>query len=207
MISGLVEACLAGWLLLAANGTEASSVDRLLRSLARQPPQTVPFVEMHRSPLLDEDLVVSGELEYRGPGRLSRVVTAPYHERTDIDGTDVRIHREGRPERRFSLRRSAELGSLMSAFSALLGGNRTALEQVFEPRLVIQADGWQLDLVPRAGVTQGDVEKIVVQGKDDTPACISLWMRSGGQATVIRLGDAAQNTRQAQDCGFEPRDD
>jgi hypothetical protein len=207
MISGLTEACLAAWLLLAAGGAEASAVDELLRSLARQPPQTVPFVEVRRSPLLDQDLVVSGELEYHGPGRLSRVVTAPYHERTDIDGTDIRIHREGRPERRFSLRRSAELGSLMSAFSALLGGDRAALERVFEPRAELGADAWQLDLLPRAGVMQGDVEKIVVQGKDSTPACISLWMRSSGQAAVIRLGDAAQDAKQAPDCGFEPRDD
>ena len=207
MISGLTEACLAAWLLLGAGGAEAPPLDRLLRSLARQPPQTVPFVEVRRSPLLDEDLVVSGELEYRGPGRMSRVVTAPYHERTDIDGTDVRIHREGRPERRFSLRRSAELGSLMSAFSALLGGDRAALEQVFEPRAELRADAWQLDLLPRVGVPQGDVEKIVVQGKDSTPACISLWTRSSGQAAVIRLGEAAQDAKQAPDCGFEPRDD
>src|SRR5262245_45648986 len=86
MSSGFADAAVAGWLLLAAGAAEAADLDGLLRSLAREPPQSTAFVETHRSALLDRDLIVSGELEYRGPGQLSRVVTEPYRERTVIDG-------------------------------------------------------------------------------------------------------------------------
>ena len=208
MISGLADAALAGWLFLAAGaaGAEAADLDGLLGSLAREPPERIAFVETHRSPLLEGDLVVSGELEYRGPGQLSRVVTEPYRERTDIDGTDVRIQREGRPERRFSLRRSAELGGLMTAFSALLGGDRAALLAVFEPTAEFGPDGWRLDLVPRPGKVQERVERIVVRGRGDAPACIALRMENGAAATVIRLGAAAADPALAPDadCGLAP---
>jgi hypothetical protein len=208
MISGLADAALSAWLLLAAGPAGASGLDGLLRSLAREPPQTIGFVETHRSPLLDQDLAVSGELEYHGPGRLSRVVNEPYRERTDIDGADVRIRREGRPERRFSLRRSAELGGLMTAFSALLSGDRAALEAAFELRAEIRPGGWRIDLVPRRQAAQGRVEKVVVHGEGDTPACIALWTERAGTVTVIRLGAAAKDPGHpaAQGCGFASRD-
>ncbi len=172
-------------LVLAANAAGAADLDSLLRSLAREPPQSIAFIETHASPLLEGELVVSGELEYRGDGKLSRVVNAPYHERIDIDGTDVRIQREGRPERRFSLRRSAELGGILSAFSALLSGDRAVLESSFEPTVEFRPDGWELDLAPR----QADhIGRIRVWGKGDAPSCIAVLASDGSMATMIQLG-------------------
>jgi hypothetical protein len=192
MTSGAVDGCLAGLLWLAAGAAGAQDLDGLLRSLAREPPQTIVFVETHRSPLLEEELVVSGVLEYRGEGRLSRVVTEPYRERTDIDGSDVRIQREGRPERRFSLRRSAELGGLLAAFSALLAGDRAVLEARFEASAEFLPDGWRLDLVPKNPAPQEGVATIRVWGAGDQPACIAVLAPDGGAATMIRLGAAAE---------------
>ena len=193
MNSGRTNACLGTLLLLAAGAAGAADLDSLLQSLAREPPQTIAFVEANRSALLEHDLVVSGVLEYPAKGRLSRVVVEPYRERTDIDGSEVRIRREGKPERRFSLRRSAELGGLLSAFSALLAGDRAALEVSFEPAVEFRPDGWQLDLVPRQAGRQDRVGKVRVQGTGDEPACIAVMMRDGSVATRILLGAAADD--------------
>jgi hypothetical protein len=193
MTSGLVESCLGGLVALAVGAAGATDLASLLESLAREPPQTIPFVEIHHSSLLEHDLVVSGTLEYPAKGRLSRVVEEPYLERTDVDGSDVTIQREGRPERRFSLRRSAELGGLLSAFSALLAGDRATLEAGFEPTVVFRPDGWQLDLVPKHGGRQDRVDRIRVQGVGNEPTCIAVLMRDGGAVTRIRLGTAAED--------------
>jgi hypothetical protein len=201
MTSGLADACLCSLLLLASAGAGAEDLDALLRSLAREPPQTIDFVETHTSPLLEHELVVSGVLEYRGKERLSRIVTDPYKERIDIEGTDVRIQREGRPERRFSLRRSRELGGMLSAFSALLSGDRAALTAEFEVAVATSPDGWELNLVPRHRGAQDHVAGILVQGEGDTPACIAVLGTDGNVATVIRLGartkDAARENAQS----------
>ena len=129
MISGLANALIGSWLYLAAAGVAPTDLDSLLAALAREPPQSIAFVEVHTSPLLEDDLVVAGSLEYAGSGKLSRVVTKPYRERTDIEDGEVRIQRDGRPERRFPLHRNRELGGLLAAFSALLAGDRASLER------------------------------------------------------------------------------
>lgn len=205
MTSGLVERCFGGLLVLASAAAGAADLDSLLKSLAREPPQTIAFVETRRSPLLTENVVVSGVLEYRGAGQLSRVVTEPYRERIDIDGSDVRIEREGRPERRFSLRRSAELGGLLPAFSALLTGDRRALEARFETSVEFLADGWQLELVPKSTGKQDRFEVIRMWGEGDAPTCIAV-MKEGAVSAVIRLGAATQvaGSQAAPDCGTAP---
>lgn len=205
MISGRAERCFGGVLVLASAAAGAADLDSLLQSLAREPPQAIAFVETRSSPLLTQDVVVSGVLEYRGAGQLSRVVTVPYRERIDIDGSDVRIERDGRPERRFSLRRSAELGSLLPAFSALLTGDRPALEARFEISVEFRADRWRLDLVPKSTGKPDRIEVIRVRGAGNTPTCIVV-MQDGRTASVIRLGASAKDAGDAAsaDCN-EPR--
>lgn len=205
MNSGRTDACLGAWLLLAAGTAGAADLDSLLQSLAREPPQTIKFVETSRSALLEHDLVVSGVLEYPAKGRLSRVVVEPYRERTDIEGGGVRIQREGRPERRFSLRRSTGLGGLLSAFSALLAGDRAELEANFEPAVEFRPDGWQLDLVPRQAARQDRVGSVRVEGTGDEPACIAVMTRDGNVATMILLGAAADDPSTGG-CDWVPRE-
>lgn len=183
----------------------AADLDSLLKSLARQPPQTIAFVETRRSPLLTQDIVVTGVLEYRGTVQLSRVVTEPYRERIDINGSDVRIAREGRPERRFSLRRSAELGGLLPAFSALLAGDRPVLEADFETTVQFLPNGWRLDLVPKQAGQRKHIEIIRVRGEGDTPTCIAV-MKEETASAVIRLGATAEAARGAANCDG-PRDE
>ena len=124
-------------------------LDALLQHLARPVPATTPFVEVHFSPLLSRPLIVSGELEYSGPDSLARTVEKPYSEHTQIHGDEVSVVRgDGKP-RTFSLARAPELKTLLSSFSALLGGNRQQLERSFT--LTVSGDDahWTLGLTPR----------------------------------------------------------
>lgn len=191
MIFGRVSAALLWFSLapLAAAGEAAGgSVDLLLAALAREPPQSIAFTELRSSPLLDRALVVTGTLEYAGPGRLARIVTSPHSERTDIDGDEVRIQRANQPERRFSLRRVPELGGLLTGFTAILAGDRAALEREFELAYMDGATGWQLVLTPRSSRARARIENIRVRGVGDAPACIVTTATKGGAPTELLLG-------------------
>jgi hypothetical protein len=166
-------------------------IDALLTALTREPPQSIAFTEFHSSALLDRELVVSGTLEYAGDRKLSRIVLAPYEERTDIDGDSVRIHRADQPVRRFSLRRAPELGGLLTGFLALLGGDRHALEREFELALANGTAGWQLTLTPRNARVRARISGIRVRGAGGTPACIVTVPNGDGSATELLLGEAA----------------
>src|SRR6185503_4907596 len=85
----------------------------LLQRLARPAPATTPFVEVRFSKLLDQPLVVKGQLEYHEDGALVRAVDMPFRERTEIRGETVTVERVGRSTRRFSLKRAPELRSML----------------------------------------------------------------------------------------------
>jgi hypothetical protein len=196
------------WLVVSLSATAAAapSIDSLLTALAREPPQSIVFTEFRSSALLEGELIVSGTLEYAAPGKLSRIVTQPYEERTDIDGDEVRITRAERPDRRFSLRRAPELRGLLTSFSAILGGGRAALEREFELSLATAEAGWQLTLIPRSKRARTSIGSIRVRGADDTPACIAIGGK-GGESTALLLGAAAGPDAAAQrtkQCGVLP---
>ncbi|MEX2150093.1 MAG: LolA-related protein [Steroidobacteraceae bacterium] len=192
MISGRFSAALWCVTLLApAAAWSNDDLDSLLATLVREPPQSIAFTEFHSSALLDRELIVSGMLDYAGPRKLSRIVVAPYAERTDIDGDDVRVLRADRPIRRFSLRRAPELGGLLTGFSALLSGDRAALEREFELALAQGTGGWQLTLEPRNARVRARIAGIRVRGAGDAPLCIVTVAQSGGRTTELLLGNAA----------------
>jgi hypothetical protein len=192
MIFGRVSAALLSFMLAGSTAAPPDyNIDTLLAALAREPPQSIAFTEIHSSALLEGELIVRGTLEYAGPGKLSRIVTEPYAERTDIDGDSVRIYRADRPEHRFSLKRAPELGGLLTGFLAILGGDRAALEREFEFALVNGAINWQLTLKPRGARAQARITAIRVRGAGDSPACIVTIAKDGGAATELLLGRAS----------------
>ena len=57
----------------------------------------------------------------------------PYSEHTEIHGDEVSVTRGYGKPRKFSLQRAPELKTLLTSFSALLGGNRAAAGAEFQP--------------------------------------------------------------------------
>lgn len=184
MLTGIAAALLpmAAW-------CAATDIGALLGRLARPAPATTPFVEVRFSPLLERPIVVAGELAYRGPGALARQIDAPFRERTEIRGDTVHVEREGERPRRFSLRRAPELRSLLASFSALLGGDRAALEREFSPDLLGDERSWQLVLTPRDARLRQRVPSIVITGSGGEPRCITA-SEAGGGASVMLVGPA-----------------
>jgi hypothetical protein len=166
-------------------------LDALLQHLARPAPATTPFVEVHFSPLLSRPLIVSGQLEYSGPDSLARTVDKPYAEHTEIHGETVSVTRGNGKPRTFSLQRAPELKTLLSSFSALLGGNRQQLEGSFN--LTVSGDDahWTLGLTPRDGRVSQRVTRITVNGAAGTPRCMTT-AAPDGSVTVMLMEDAAR---------------
>ena len=182
----IVVATLAAAMLPAALAC-ADEVSALLGRLARPAPDEVPFVEVRFSPLLEAPVMVSGKLEYLGPGRLARHVVEPYREDTRIDGEQVVLNREGEKERRFSLRRVPELRGLLSSFSAILSGDAEALRGTFELSLSTSApgQGWTLHLAPKDEALRKRLGDIEVNGRDDSASCITMGARPDVSSVTV----------------------
>jgi hypothetical protein len=182
---------------LAQQSPAAPDIDALLRRLARPAPASTPFVEVHFSPVLSRPLIVSGELEYDGPDSLARTVDKPYSERTVIHGDDVSVTRGTGKARTFSLQHAPELKTLLSSFSALLGGNRQQLEQSFA--LTVSGDDahWSMALTPRDSRVTQRVSRITVNGAAGSPRCMTTTAPDG--SVTVMLMEAAAQTALAPD--------
>lgn len=200
MISGRASAILVWLAVSAAAVADIPSFDvgTLLASLAREPPQTIEFLEARSSALLERELVLRGTLEYRGRGKLTRIVSTPYAERTDIDGDSIRIQRANRPERDFSLGRAPGLGGFLTGLAAILAGDREALEREFELSVAGAETGWQLTLVPRSNEVRARVEMIRLRGAGAAPLCIVTVEKGGESRAELLLGEAAANPEYAR---------
>jgi hypothetical protein len=176
---------------MAQQSPTAPDVDALLHHLARPAPASTPFVEVHFSPLLSRPLIVSGEMEYDGPDALARTVDKPYSEHTEIHGDEVSVTRGSGKPRKFSLQHAPELKTLLSSFSALLGGNRQQLEQSFSLTVSGDEAHWSMVLTPRDSRVTQRVARITVNGAAARPRCM-ITTAPDGSVTVMLMEEAAQ---------------
>jgi hypothetical protein len=162
----------------------------LIGRLAKPAPATVAFREVRFSPLINEPLIVAGELGYTDATSLDRRVTEPYRETVAIRGESVRVEREGSPPRSFGLNRAPELRGLLSGFTALLTGDSAALERNFSIAASGTDAAWTLELTPSDNRARQRLQQIVVNGRADVPQCFTMLTANGG-ASVLLLGAAA----------------
>ena len=150
-----------------------------------------PFVEVRFSKLLDQPIVVRGQLEYHEDGSLVRAVSDPFKERTEIKGETVSVLRAGKSPRKFSLKRAPELRSMLGGFSAVLGGGRGTLDQDFTLASSGEKELWKLSLTPKSASVGKYVKDIVIQGSQSEPRCIVVT-QPDTQSSVMLVGAAAE---------------
>jgi hypothetical protein len=170
----------------------ALDADTLLKSLARPAPAVTPFVEVRYSKLLEQPLVVKGQLEYHEDGTLVRAVKDPFQERTEIKGESVNIARVGKSARKFSLKRAPELRSMLGGFSAVLGGTRADLEKDFDLAVTGEPAAWKLALTPKSQQVGKYVRDIVIEGAQNEPRCIVVT-QPDQESSVMLVGRASES--------------
>jgi len=163
----------------------------LLERLARPAPATTPFVEVRFSKLLDQPLVVKGQLEYHEDGALVRAVNDPFRERTEIRGETVTVERVGRSPRRFSLKRAPELRSMLGGFAAVLGGGQETLQRDFNVVLTGDEQRWKLALTPKSATVGKYVRDMVMEGHANEPRCV-IVTQADMQASIMLVGKTAE---------------
>lgn len=162
-------------------------VQALIASLARPAPARTAFAEARFMKVLEQPLVVSGELGWLGGDKLERRVDHPTKEVSTIADGEVTQQRDGRKPRSFSLKRAPQLQVLLDSFVALLGGDASRLRQAFDVRHERHADGWTLTLTPRDARVAKTIASIEIDGRDKEPRCMRM-QEADGDLAVDLLG-------------------
>jgi hypothetical protein len=144
------------------------------------------------SGLLDRPLILRGELEYDGPGKLARRVEWPYREAMTIADGQASVQRGDKPARTFALSQAPELEGFLRGFAALLGGDAEALAHDF----AIDANGdeknWRLKLTPRDARLAKRMTSIEVDGAGTSARCFRTNDADGDVSVLLveSLADA-----------------
>jgi len=176
----------------ASEPASASSVSPgLIAALGQPAPARTPFAEARFMQVLDQPLVVSGELAWLGGDQLQRKVLRPQPETATIANGEVTLERAGKRPRHFSLKHAPQLQVLLDSFVALLSGDTERLNDAFEISQHGTANAsWTLTLVPRDTRVAKTVASIAIDGNGKTSRC--MWMQEDdGDLAVDLLGPLA----------------
>jgi outer membrane lipoprotein-sorting protein len=160
-------------------------------SASEPAPAHTAFAEARFLQVLQQPLVVSGELSWLGGDQLQRRVDQPQRETSTIADGEVTQQREGRSARHFSLKRAPQLQVLLDSFVALLSGDAARLQKSFEITQTGEADGaWTLTLVPRDARVAKTVASIRIDGVGKQSRCMHM-QEADGDLAVDLLGPLA----------------
>jgi hypothetical protein len=173
-----------------AAATGAVDAKTLVEGMQRTAPARTAYSEVRFSGLLDRPLILHGELEYAGPGKLAKSVDAPYRERTVVENGEASVQRGDKPVRKFSLSQAPELEGFLRGFAALLGGDAQALQRDFELVVSGTADAWRLKLTPRDERLAKRIAAIEVQGAGKAPRCF-YTREADGDVNVLLVESLA----------------
>ncbi len=197
-LTGVAASCALALAAASDHGSgHGSELDSSLHGLARPAPASTPFIEARFSPLLSRPIVVSGELQYLGPGSLVRMVEKPYRERAEIHGEAVTVRRGDSPPQHFTLDQAPQMRSLTASFSALLAGDVATLRSVFALDLHGAPSDWTVGLTPLDPRVHASIRSILVTGRGGEPRCLTTF-QANDDVDFMLLASAARSSAPAQ---------
>ncbi len=166
------------------------SLSTLLAALAQHKTVTVRFSEERRLQYLTESIRLEGTLSFEPPDRLEKRVVRPKRERMTVEGNLITIETNpGDPRVRVFLSDYPALGAFVTALRALLSGDATDLERVFQPALAGTEESWSIRLTPRQSAVSDTVREIRISGAGGRIASIDI-LETGGDRSIIAIHEA-----------------
>jgi hypothetical protein len=181
----------------AASPEAAPDAAALVSTLKRDAPARTPYTEVRFSGLLDRPLILRGELEYLGPGKLGKRVDSPYKEQVTVADGSATVKRGDREPRTFSLGQAPELEGFLRGFAALLGGDPVGLARDFDFTASGSNAHWQLSLKPRDRRLAQRITEIEVDGAAQTPRCFRT-READGDVNVLLVDTLASEKLSAR---------
>lgn len=135
--------------------------------------------------MLDQPLLLRGELTWRGDAQLEKRIDTPYRETLIINGEDVEVQREKKSPHHFTLEHAPELRGFLAGFTALLSGNMAQLQQYHAFALSGDEHAWRITLTPRDAALRKRIRRIQVFGSDKMLRCFNVEQADGDSNVLL----------------------
>lgn len=170
-----------------------SSLDELLTRLARIQGLRARYVEEKRIALLKMPLRSEGTIAFAAPGLLLRSAEKPEPATLLLDGEVLWVS-DASGKRRIDLGESAIVKHFVLTFVNVLRGDQAALTRGYALKLATTAEGWTLELTPKAPELRRFVARAVLEGHGATVDRMTLT-EENGDVTLMRFSEVDSNVR------------
>lgn len=151
--------------LMAMADFETPDIVRIAQATAIDPPGSVRFREERHNPMFSEPLVLTGSLEYLGPGVIRKNIESPFQESYLIEPGQVTVVKNNREEV-LPTRQGKMISAMLGGIEALLAGDHDSIEEAFEIDLSGTMASWILDLTPRSKRLRKYINSIEIAGNE-----------------------------------------
>lgn len=165
-------------LLLQSTLVLADALSNRLAGFARLDESSGSFVETWTADYLNEPLVSRGELTYKRPGQLSKIITHPERIEQYIEGNQLSVVHNGET-RSIQLSDQPELAAGIYALQFVLDGDEENLYKLFELRYSELSTGWNLLLKPKDQQVANGLELIILQGEGNHIQRVTIQFYNG----------------------------
>ena len=159
-----------------------ATLEALMRGMAGASGVEARFREEKRLALLSEPIESRGTLYFVPPNRLCRETSEPSASRLVIDGERVSF-RDAAGGQAVDLSANPIAREYVANFIVLFGGDLDALRKRYEPRFRADANGWTLELVPRAARLREFIARVTLAGRGRALERMEL-VEAGGDRTT-----------------------
>lgn len=170
--------CLLLSFLLQSTLASADALSDRLASFSILNESSGSFVETWSADYLDEPLISKGELVYKRPSQLHKLITSPERIEQHIDGSQLSVIHNGET-RSIQLSEQPVLAASIYALQAILDGNEKNLHKFFEARYSELNSRWTLSLMPTDPQVADSIKLIDLQGIENRIQRVSIQFYNG----------------------------
>jgi hypothetical protein len=178
MASTILRLVFTGLLLLAPAYAWSLELKSVFENIAVISPARVAFREERHNPMLKEPIILTGYLEYLGPGHLRKVIETPYEEAFLIADDHIEITQDGR-SRRLSLGKSKPIRAMLGGIEAILAGQADRLDSLFRYDLSGTQCAWTLQLEPKSKRISAYLTAMLVKGDEKAMTSLRIELKEG----------------------------
>jgi len=168
-------------------------ISTLMESLSVVTAPTTSFVEKRYSSLLEQPLIITGELEYHAPDTLVRRMLTPKLETFIIAGKHVTIQRPRQKDRYLPLSAAPALDGLAQALRSVLAGDLSDLQSAYTTQLSGAENCWELHLTPKDVKVFNELTELVIRGQQQQLNSFTA-LEPDGDRVVIMLSVSTDAT-------------
>jgi hypothetical protein len=167
-----------GLILLSPTYAWCLDLKTVFENIAVASPARVAFREERHNPMLKEPIVLTGYLEYLGPGQLRKVIETPYQEAFLIAEDHIEITQDGK-SRRLSLGKSKPIRAMLDGIEAILSGQTDRLDSLFQYELYGTECAWSLRLEPKSKRISAHLTAMLIKGDENAMTSMRIELKEG----------------------------